>query len=113
MTGFNCEFVTPAGKEHYVAESGVGLGLDLEWSDDKVIRYSVLAATTDVRVGHYALTGKYYGAKASATAGVGVGAQVLVGAGDKNISLQPLALEGSTGLGAAAGISYLYLEPRR
>jgi len=43
-------------------------------------------------------------------AGVGVGAQVLVGGGSKNISLQPLAVETATGLGVAGGLGYLYLE---
>jgi len=41
----------------------------------------------------------------------GVGAAVLVGGGDKSFSLQPLALEGSTGLGLSGGVGYLYIEP--
>ena len=39
--------------------------------------------------------------------------QVLVGGGKKNITLQPIALEGGSGLGAAAGAGYLFLEPLR
>jgi hypothetical protein len=45
--------------------------------------------------------------------GVGAGAAVLVGGGFKDFSLQPVALEGNIGLGAAAGLGYLYLEPER
>ncbi|MGH8590163.1 MAG: DUF992 domain-containing protein [Gammaproteobacteria bacterium] len=54
---------------------------------------------------------KYTGAKASATAGVGVGANVLIGGGQKSFTLQPLSLTGSTGVGVAGGVGYLYLEP--
>jgi len=35
----------------------------------------------------------------------------MLGGGDKNISLQPIAIETSTGLGAALGIGYLTLVP--
>ena len=106
-----CEFISSKGTEFYKGEAGIGFGIDLEWSDDKVISYTVIARAEDVAPGAYALAGKYYGARASATVGVGAGAQVLAGGGDKNVSLQPLALESGTGLGAAVGLGYLYLEP--
>lgn len=106
-----CEFASPYGKETYKGRSGIGIGLDLEWSAEKVIGYAVFGATSDVRMGSHSLAGKYVGGKVSATVGLGVGTQVLVGGGEKNITLQPLALEVSTGFGAAAGIGYLYLEP--
>jgi hypothetical protein len=47
--------------------------------------------------------------------GTRTGASVLVGGSDTNLTLQPLALEGSKDLGVAAGISCSTLEhqPRR
>jgi len=57
------------------------------------------------------LSGTYLGGQASATVGVGGGVAVMVGGGDQSFSLQPLALEVNSGLGAAAGIGYLSLEP--
>ncbi len=110
-TEVECVLRSPEGTERYTGKTGIGLGVDLEWSASKAISYAVFGVTNDVRVGNHALAGKYVGAKASATVGVGIGAQVLVGAGPKSITLQPLALEAGTGFGAAAGLAYLSLEP--
>ena len=35
---------------------------------------------------------------------------MLIGGGKKSFTLQPLSLTGSTGLGVASGLGYLYLE---
>ena len=97
--------------EKYRGETGIALGLDLSFKDNESIAFGVIAASADVTPGKYALAGKYVGGQADAALGVGVGAKVLVGAGNKNVSLQPLALSGSTGsLGASAGIGFLYIE---
>jgi hypothetical protein len=55
------------------------------------------------------LAGTYAGATASATVGVGVGANVLVGGSGNSISLQPLSIEGNTGLNVAGGIAQMTL----
>lgn len=107
--GLDCTFSTPSGVERYRGESGIALGLDLNWDRQEKIHYAVISGMSDYRLGSYALVGKYVGAKASATVGIGVGAAVLVGGGEKNITLQPLAIETSTGLGVAGGIGYLFL----
>ena len=49
-----------------------------------------------------AVAGSYGGATASGTVGVGAGANVLVGGSSKQITLQPVSVEGSIGLNAAA-----------
>ena len=106
-----CTFTGSSGfEENYRGETGIGLGVDLNLDRDASIAFTVLAAG-DVDPGNYALAGKYVGGKASVTVGVGLGAAVLVGGGDKSFGLQPLALEGSTGLGLSGGIGYLYIEP--
>lgn len=107
---FDCVLISPEGRERYVGEAGIGFGIDLEWTRDKTISYSVLAYEGSSVIGDHALAGTYIGAKASAGVVVGAGAQVLVGGGSNNISLQPLALESYSGLGATAGIGYLSLE---
>lgn len=99
------------GEEQYRGESGIGLGLDLGWYRDQTMSFVVISATSDYRVGSYLLAGKYAGAEASATFGLGAGASVLVGGGEKNITLQPFAVETSTGAGLSAGLSYLFLQP--
>ena len=44
---------------------------------------------------------------------VGVGANALVGGSNNTIALQPLSLQGQTGLGVAAGVAGLELRPGR
>ncbi len=56
------------------------------------------------------LEGDYAGATASATIGVGLGANVLIGGLDKSIALQPLSVEGNKGLNIAAGIGAISLH---
>jgi hypothetical protein len=41
---------------------------------------------------------------------VGLGANVLIGGLDKSIALQPVSVEGSTGLNVAAGIGSMSLN---
>lgn len=107
----NCTFKGNDGtSENYKGETGIGLGIDLSWKTDEVVKWAVVAASNDVAPNNHALAGKYYGAKAEATAGVGAQANVLVGGGHKSFTLQPLSLGGQTGFGAAGGLSYLYLE---
>ena len=47
---------------------------------------------------------------AEATAGVGVGANVLVGGFDSAINLQPLSVQGQTGVDIAAGVAEMHLR---
>ena len=58
---------------------------------------------------HGALAGTYGGASGSASIGVGLGANVLIGGLDKSVALQPVSVEGSTGLNVAAGIGSISL----
>lgn len=107
----SCKFEGDDGtSENYKGETGIGLGIDLSWKSDEVVKWVVIAASNDVSPNNHALSGKYYGAKAEATAGVGAQANVLVGGGNKSFTLQPVSLGGQTGFGAAGGLGYLYLE---
>jgi hypothetical protein len=99
-----------SGVEHYIGETGIGLGVDLGSNIKKELVYTVFAA--DFKSGSYKLAGKYGGVGASASIGAGVGAQVLAGGNNDSISLQPV-IEGNTGIGASAGVTYLYLQPEK
>jgi hypothetical protein len=57
-----------------------------------------------------ALAGGYVGATAQATVGVGGAVNVLVGGGSKQITLQPLSVEGGTGLNVAGGLAEVELK---
>lgn len=60
-----------------------------------------------------ALAGTYGGATAEATVGAGVGANVLVGGSDRTVTLQPISVQGQTGLNLAVGVGGLELHPAR
>ncbi len=104
-----CVFDTPRGQEHYAGKTGIGLGVDLSWRPESVLRFVVLMASTDVEIGSHALAGHYAGGSVSASVGATVGISALVGGGPEHVSLEPVAFETVSGVGAAAGLSYLTL----
>ena len=77
-------------------------GLDIGATDQGVLAWDVFASIEGPR--RRALAGEYGGVDASATVGLGVGANVLVGGSGRAFSLQPLSVEGQTGLALAAGV---------
>lgn len=83
-------------------------GVDVGYQQSGVMIWGVFAPTSDVKPG--GLAGKYAGATAGASVGVGLGANVLVGGSSSQFTLQPLSVEGMTGLNVAAGIGGLGLE---
>jgi hypothetical protein len=93
--------------EHYTGSISK-FGVDIGYTEGGELIWGVFAPSSDVRAG--ALEGDYAGATASATVGVGLGANVLIGGLDKSIALQPLSVEGNTGLNVAAGIGSISLK---
>jgi hypothetical protein len=71
--------------------------------------WGVIAPSAGIPRG--ALSGTYTGIGAQATAGAGVGANVLVGGTGRAFSLQPVSLEGQTGLNIAGGVTTVTLLP--
>jgi len=57
-----------------------------------------------------ALSGQYGGATAEVAAGLGLGANVLIGGGSGQVAFQPVSVQGSIGLNVAAGIAQLVLH---
>ncbi len=103
----NCAFSPNGGPpQHYVGAINK-FGVDIGYVQSAVMIWAVLAPTTNPGPG--SLAGTYAGATASATVGVGVGANVLVGGSSNSISLQPLSIEGNTGLNVAGGVAQLTL----
>ena len=102
----------PAGdgaSENYVGTVR-RLGVDISIQGDGVLVWGVFAPAR-TRAG--ALAGNYVGVSASAAAGVGLGANALVGGFGKSVGLQPASLEGQTGIGVAAGIAAMRLDAVR
>ena len=86
-------------------------GVDIGYTGKGKLIWAVFAPSSDVRPG--ALEGEYAGATAQANVGVGLGANALIGGLDKSIALQPLSVQGSTGLNVAAGIGQISLKHSR
>ena|SRR6516225_6861326 len=104
----NCNFAPVGGgaPQHYVGSIDK-FGVDIGFTRGGVLIWTVFAPTTSPAPG--ALAGAFGGATASATVGIGLGANVLVGGSGSTISLQPLSIEGNTGLNVAAGVAALTL----
>lgn len=105
----DCEFETVSGNvERYYGQINK-FGLDIGFTEAATLSWSVLAPSTKFTEG--TLAGTYIGASAEASAGVGGGANILVGGSDETISLQPLSVQGQTGLNAALGVAEIVLNP--
>ena len=103
----HCTYRGNGHYEHYTGSISK-FGVDIGYTEGGVLVWGVFAPTSDMRKG--ALAGDYAGASAQITAGLGVGANALIGGLDKSFALQPLSLEGSKGLNVAAGIGSISLH---
>jgi hypothetical protein len=82
-------------------------GLDIGATSRGVMVWGVLAPS-QVRRG--ALAGRHAGTSAEVTAGLGVGANVLLGGSANSIALQPVSVQAQLGLNIAVGVAELTLE---
>jgi Protein of unknown function (DUF992) len=87
------------------------VGLDLGITQESALAWGVFAPVAQLGPGD--LSGNYAGAQGSATLGVGVGGNVLVGGSNNSIALQPLSVQGQVGVAIAAGLESLELRPGR
>ncbi|HWP24823.1 MAG TPA: DUF992 domain-containing protein [Xanthobacteraceae bacterium] len=86
------------------------LGIDIGSTTGGSMLWTVYAPTS-LRVG--ALAGHYTGASAEATVGLGAGANILVGGSDRTVTLQPISVQGQTGLNLAVAVASLELRRAR
>jgi hypothetical protein len=105
----DCTYSPTSGKgeEHYKGTINK-FGADIGYLRSGVILWTVVAPTQTITQG--ALMGHYAGATASASLGIGAGAHVLIGGMESSIALQPLSIEGNSGLNVAAGIENVNLD---
>jgi hypothetical protein len=82
-------------------------GLDLGGTTGGVMVWSVFQPTSALIGG---LAGDYIGATAEATIAAGLGANALIGGSERGVALQPLSVQGQTGLNIAAGVAELHLD---
>ena len=103
-----CTFSPAQGPAEHYAGRISKFGVDIGYLQNAVMVWTVLAPTVALSPG--SLTGTYGGVTASATVGVGVGANVLVGGSSDTISLQPVSVEGGTGLNVSGGFASMSLS---
>ena len=82
-------------------------GIDIGFTKEGHIVWLVFAPG---QIGSGALAGDYGGVTAEAAVGLGLGANVLVGGSNKQVTLQPLSVEGGVGLNVAAGVAEVSLK---
>jgi hypothetical protein len=98
----DCVFQSTIGSratEHYVGTIRK-VGIDVGFTTEGRLIWAVFAPTAGYHQG--SLAGLYSGATVEATAGVGVGANVLVGGTEGSVHLQTISATGQIGLNAAA-----------
>lgn len=103
----SCLFTRSDGIAERYTGSVKKFGVDLGFTKEAQMVWLVFAPGN---IAPGSLTGGYVGATASATVGVGVGANVLIGGGSGQITLQPVSVEGSKGLNVAAGLAEVALQ---
>ena len=106
----NCIFTRTDGLgEHYEGEIK-RFGIDIGYTKDAQIFWLVFApgnVTSD------SLAGSYGGVTVQGAVGVGAGANVLVGGSNKQISLQPVSVQGGAGVNVAGGVAEISLKAVR
>jgi len=103
-----CTYTPTSGAvEHYKGEINK-FGADIGYLQSGVILWTVFSPSDTVGKG--ALAGHYAGPSASATVGLGVGLNALLGGMHSSISLQPVSIEGTNGLNVAAGVATMNLD---
>jgi len=83
-------------------------GVDIGYTGGGEMIWEVFAPEEGMPRG--ALAGDYAGATAGAAVGVGLSANALVGGFHRSIALQPVSIEGESGLNVAAGIGSISLH---
>jgi hypothetical protein len=111
VTSLECVFKSEGRRpEPYIATVR-RYGLDLGITAQTQLAWAVNAPNSRVSRGD--LAGNYGGVGANASVGIGGGGNFLVGGPANAYALQPLSVQGQTGLNVAAGIADIQLEPFR
>jgi hypothetical protein len=111
VTNLGCVFRSDNIPEDRYVATIRKVGLDLGITQESALAWGVFAPVA--RLGPGDLAGNYAGAQGSASVGVGLGGNALIGGSANSIALQPLSVQGQVGLNIAAGLESLELRPGR
>lgn len=111
VANLGCVFRSQGRPDDLYTARVTTVGVDIGITTETALSWAVFAPT--VQFGPGDLSGNYAGVSASATVVVGVGGNVLVGGSQNSFALQPLSVQGQTGLNVAGGVQSLELRPGR
>ena len=104
---YDCVFKPTKGAPQNYEGSVTNVGFDIGFTSSVTIVWAVFSSTD---LPNRALAGDYVGANADASLGVGAGTKILVGGSKNSVSLQPLSVQGQTGLNLSLGVADLSLR---
>ena len=111
VTSLECVFQSEGRRpEPYIATVR-RIGVDLGFTQQTQFSWAVSAPNS--RLGRGELAGTYGGVGANASIGIGGGGNFLFGGPANSYALQPISVQGQTGLNVAAGVAGLELEAVR
>ena len=108
VTNLSCVFNADGRQPDYYVAQIRKVGLDLGITEQTQLQWAVNAPNS--RLGRGELAGSYGGVGANASIGIGGGGNFLVGGRANSVALQPISVQGQTGLNVAAGVAGLELE---
>ncbi len=111
VTNLGCVFRSQGRPDDLYTARVTTVGVDIGITTETALSWAVFAPT--VQFGPGDLSGNYAGVSASATVVVGVGGNALIGGSRNSFALQPLSVQGQTGLNVAGGVQSLELRPGR
>jgi hypothetical protein len=111
VTNLGCVFRAANRPDDLYVATVTKVGVDLGITDQTALSWAVFAPTAQLGFGD--LSGDYAGVDASAAVGVGLGGNAMIGGSQNSFALQPLSVQGQTGLSVAAGVQSLTLRPGR
>jgi hypothetical protein len=111
VTSLECVFQSEGRRPEAYIATVRRYGLDIGFTEQTKFSWAVNAPTS--RVGRGDLAGNYGGVGANASVGVGGGGNFLVGGPQNSYALQPVSVQGQTGLNVAAGVADIELQPLR
>jgi hypothetical protein len=109
VASLECVFQSPGRRPEAYLATVHRFGVDIGVTAQTQFTWAVNAPNT--RLGYGDLAGTYGGVGANASIGIGGGGNFLVGGPRNAYALQPISVQGQTGLNVAAGVAGLELEP--
>jgi hypothetical protein len=111
VTNFGCVLRVNGRPDDLYTARITKVGVDIGITGETGLSWAVLAPTNQLRPGDIA--GNYAGVDASAAIGIGIGGNAMVGGSNNTFALQPLSIQGQTGLNVAGGVQSMELRPGR